>query len=189
VLLQGISFCALCRNSLGILRSLITLTNIAFLVDASCVLSRTEVLMQDPENEIQRIAKELERCGLPQMTVNARRVRSFFDEKLVHHSNGNKTATKTEENKAVKQFSPRRLKVRWKRIGYRTIEGNNTLQQLSPQGTIVRNNSLQRLSPQRVQDRWNRTGKHRIYNIAMKVYRDLESGEAFKEDYVWPVLT
>lgn len=130
--------------------------------------------MQDPENEIQRIANELVRCGLPQMTVNTQRVRSFFDEKLVHHTAGNRTATKMEEKNAVKQLSPRRLKVRWKRIGQRTIVGNNT---------------LQRLSPQRVQAGWKGTGQRRIYNIAMKVYRDLESGEAFKEDYVWPILT
>jgi len=112
------------------------------------VVTRTEVLMQDPESEIQRIAKELAMCGLPIMTVETKRIHSFFSKELVHHAKENITATKIEENNALNQFSPRRVNIRWKTMG-----------------------------------------QNMMHNIAMKVYQDLESGEAFKEDYVWPILT
>jgi len=104
--------------------------------------------MQDPESEIQRIAKELAMCGLPIMTVETKRIHSFFSKELVHHAKENITATKIEENNALNQFSPRRVNIRWKTMG-----------------------------------------QNMMHNIAMKVYQDLESGEAFKEDYVWPILT
>jgi hypothetical protein len=104
--------------------------------------------MQDPENEIKRIAEELTMCGLPQMTVKTKRVHSFFSKELVHHAKGNITATKIEEKNALNRLSPRRARVRGKTMG-----------------------------------------QNMLYNTAIKVYHDLESGEAFKEDYVWPILT
>jgi len=99
--------------------------------------------MQDPENEIKRISKELAMCGLPEMTVDNESIHSFFSKELVHHANKNIIATKIEDSNALNQFSPRRV----------------------------------------------RMGHKRFLIIAMNVYHDLESGEAFKEDYVWPILT
>lgn len=104
--------------------------------------------MQDPTNEVQRIRNELVKCGLPQMPIETEAVSSFFDKKLVHHSNENAATHENQKN-------------------------INFMDRVAPRFLL----------------RWKRRKQNRMHEKAMKVYHDLESGEAFKEDYVLPILT
>jgi hypothetical protein len=128
------------------------------------VLTSNDAVLADPMTEVHRIADELtSKCGVPEppRKLTQEEVDKFVDPSLQHN-----TKNKSSDRKQVKKH-------------YTVIQdyGND----------CAAHEYIMEFEEEANPDGYKR--ERGLYLKAMQIYCDLESGQAFKEDYEWPDLS
>ena len=121
------------------------------------VLSSNDAVLQDPLQEVSRIAKELtSKCGVPAAPkqITKADVAKFVDPKLQHNK---KQLHKEEADKAI----------------MKDYDGCVIREYTPDEDTIGKRDKERELF---------------LYEAAMTIYCDFQSGKAYKPDYEWPDL-
>lgn len=129
--------------------------------DLCRVISSNNAVLANPLEETKRIAAELtSKCNVPPSPkiIDQKTVNNFVDPTLQHNKNHLKS--KENEHKIIKTFN----------------DGKCLVKEFDSSVKVGGDQSR----------REDKESEMKLYLIAMKLYCDFESGEAYKDSYVWP---